>query len=86
MNKREFIKNLKNKLNISEKELEKSFNIAIELIKDILIKGEKLNFGKFGCFYIKEKNERFCYNPLLGKKILVEPKKVIAFRANKKLL
>lgn len=86
MNKKEFIKLLKNELNVSEKQLNNSIKITINLIKDILIKGEKLNIYGFGCFCLKEKNERFYYNPFLNKKILVAPQKVITFKANKKLL
>lgn len=86
MNKKQFINELKIKLNLPKTVIENQLNLTIDLIKEILLKGNKISFFRFGTFYIKDVGERNYYNPSIRRVQLVEPKKVIAFRSTKKLI
>lgn len=85
MNKNEFISELKKRINMPRREVENNFDITLELLKEILLKGEKVKLKNFGVFCFKQYRERLFFNPHTNAKTYLPPKKVIVFRCSKTL-
>ena len=86
MNKKQFIDELKNRINMPRNVVENNLDITIELLKEILFKGEKVKLKNFGSFYFKQYKERLFFNPHTNSKIYLPPKKVIVFKCSKRLI
>ena len=54
----------------------------LEIIKQTLENGENILITGFGTFYINEKRERRGRNPKTGEDLMLEPRKVVKFRAS----
>ena len=86
MTKEEIIKAIWNELpNFTLNELREIYETIINLIKDRLSKGEKVELRGFGIFKIREKNERMGRNPKSGQEAVIKPRKVITFQPSKML-
>ena len=57
----------------------------LEIIKRTLASGEDVLVSGFGKFCVKEKHERRGRNPATGEDMLLEPRKVVAFRCSRQL-
>ncbi len=55
---------------------------VLDIISDTLVSGEHVKISGFGSFYIKEKSERIGRNPKTGVEAVIEPRKVLVFRAS----
>ncbi len=86
MNKKQFIDELKKRINMPRNIVENNLDITIELLKEILFKGEKVKLKNFGSFYFKQYKERLFFNPHTNSKTYLPPKKVIVFKCSKRLL
>ncbi len=86
MNKKQFIDELKNRINMPRNVVENNLDITIELLKEILFKGEKVKLKNFGSFYFKQYKERLFFNPHTNSKTYLPPKKVIVFKCSKRLI
>lgn len=86
MNKKQFIDELKNRINMPRNVVENNLDITIELLKEILFKGEKVKLKNFGSFYFKQYKERLFFNPHTNSKTYLSPKKVIVFKCSKRLI
>ena len=87
MSKLEILKTLKNKHpEISNKHLEKIFDIFIESISQNLLDKKSLEIRSFGTFFVKEiKEKKQARNPKTGEIIYIPKRNKIRFRASKKL-
>ena len=86
MNKKQFIDELKNRINMPRNVVENNLDITIELLKEILFKGEKVKLKNLGSFYFKQYKERLFFNPHTNSKTYLPPKKVIVFKCSKRLI
>ncbi len=86
MNKKQLITELKNRLNMPKDVIENNLDITIELLKEILFKGECIKIKNFGSFYFKQYKERLFYNPRTNLRTYLPPKKVIVFKCSKRLI
>ncbi len=87
MSKIEILKILKNKHpEITNKQLEKIFDIFIESISQNLLDKNSLEIRSFGTFFVKEiKEKKQARNPKTGEIIYIPKRNKIRFRASKKL-
>ena len=71
MNKNEFIRAFADKMGVTIKEAEASFNAFTETVTDCLMKGEYIHISGFATFDLKAKNQRDGINPLTGEKVVI---------------
>ena len=85
-NKGEFIEQLvKADVFKTKSEAEKALTAVTETIEFFLAKGEEVNLIGWGKFSVETRDERTCRNPQTGEQMTVPAKKVIKFKAGKKL-
>lgn len=89
MNKSELINAVAEKAGLSKVAAKSALDATVEVIKDQLAKGEKVQVVGFGTFEVSERGAREGINPRTKEKIQIEAKKVAKFKAgadfNKKL-
>ncbi len=87
MSKIEILKILKNKHpEITNKYLEKIFDVFIESISQNLVDKKSLEIRSFGTFFVKEiKEKKQARNPKTGEIIYIPKRNKIRFRASKRL-
>ena len=87
MSKIEILKILKNKHpEITNKYLEKIFDVFIKSISQNLMDKKSLEIRSFGTFFVKEiKEKKQARNPKTGEIIYIPKRNKIRFRASKKL-
>ena len=57
----------------------------IEIIKEMLEKGEDVTLSGFGKWHIRLKNARRGRNPQTGEEMIIEPRRVVTFSLSKVL-
>ncbi len=85
MTKSELVSAIAEKGSIRRKDAEAFLNAFIDVVKETLAKGEKIEIRNFGTFYMKEKSKRVARNPRTGKKVRVPAKISPAFKPGKSL-
>lgn len=85
MNKGELINALSAKTGCTKKASEESLNALLEIIKESLVKGEKVQLVGFGSFETKTRAARKGKNPQTGAEMKIPACKAPAFKAGKAL-
>ncbi len=85
MNKTELIAALANKTGASRKDSEMFMNAFVELVKDTLCSGEKVQLVGLGTFERKDRAARVARNPRTGEQVEIPESKGVAFKAGKAL-
>lgn len=85
MNKKEFIAAYAEKIGETKKKSEELMNQFLDLVEENLVEGKEVQFIGWGTFYVKEMPARNGVNPATGEKIKISAKKVVKFKAGKKL-
>lgn len=85
MNKKDFVKAVAAKAEITQVEADKVVSIVLETITDQLAEGNDVTFTGFGTFLVRERAERVGRNPRSGEKITIPAQKTPAFKAGKSL-
>ena len=86
MNKKEFIALFTEKGNFPTKaEAERKLDALLGSFEEVLVKGEEINFVGWGKFEVTEKAAKKGRNPKTGEEIQIPAKKVVKFKAGKKL-
>lgn len=86
MTKREFIDLYFTKGEFKTKiDADKKLTAFLDVMEEVLLKGEEINFIGFGKFEVVEKAARVYKNPQTGKETKVEAKKIVKFKAGKVL-
>jgi integration host factor subunit alpha len=80
MTKADWIQGVKKSLFVPQKEATYLVEIALELIKMALERGEKVKISGFGSFVVQEKKERIGRNPQTGEPIVIAARRVLAFK------
>jgi len=82
MTKAEIATIICDRVGLSKKESSEIVEIVLEEIKETLAKGEDVKISGFGHFMVRAKNSRRGRNPKTGESILIDPRKVVTFRAS----
>lgn len=82
MTKAEFVAKIAAKTELTKVQAEKAVNGFVEVIKEALTKGDKVNLVGFGTFSVAKRKARNGRNPQTGKPIKIPAKKVPKFSAS----
>ncbi len=85
MKKSEMIEALANETGLTKADAEKMFNATFNLVKDELVKGNKVSIAGFGTFKITERAARDGRNPQTGETIHIAASKGVNFKAGSEL-
>lgn len=85
MNKSEFIAKLAEDTALKKADAEKVFDAFVANIKELMVKGDKLQIAGFGTFEVKDRAAKNGINPLTGEKIEIAACKVPSFKPAKAL-
>ena len=80
MNNKEFISELSKQTNLSTATTGKLVNDTLKILEEHFEHNDVINFSSFGTFEVKKKMERISVNPTTGKRYLIPPKLVLAFK------
>lgn len=80
MKKKDFLKEIAKRSNVSVKTAEEVFNNTIDFIKENLKNGDEVKIKGFGKFYTEEVPEKTRYMALLKKDVVVPAHKKIKFK------
>ena len=78
--KKEIVKEVSGKANITQTEVKDIIQMTFDSILAALVRGEKVELRNFGVFMVKERAERRARNPRTGEEVVVPKKKVVIFR------
>ena len=56
--------------------------LVLEIMKDTLVKGEKIKISGFGNFIVRQKRTRRGRNPQTGEEIEISARKVLTFKSS----
>ena len=85
MTKNQLIEKVAKKANLTKRAAQDAVNSTFDLIKDSLVKGEKMVITGFGTFLIRSRASRRGRNPQTGETIQIPNKKTPGFTAGKTL-
>jgi len=86
MTKKEFVALFADKGSFESKaEAERKLEAFMATVEDILTKGEEVNFIGWGKFEVTKRAARKGRNPKTGEEIKIPAKKVVKFKAGRKL-
>lgn len=80
MNNKEFINELAKQTNQSVSATTKLVNDILRIFEEHFQQGDVVNISSFGTLEVKKKMERVSVNPTTGKRYLIPPKLVLAFK------
>ncbi len=80
MNNKEFINELAKQTNQSVSATTKLVNDTLRIFEEHFQQGDVVNISSFGTLEVKKKMERVSVNPTTGKRYLIPPKLVLAFK------
>ncbi len=85
MTKNDLIDKVAKKANLTKRAASDSVNVTFDLMKDALVKGDKVVITGFGTFLIRSRAPRRGRNPQTGETIQIPQKKTPGFTAGKTL-
>ncbi|EJQ04594.1 hypothetical protein IE3_05339 [Bacillus cereus BAG3X2-1] len=85
MNKTELVKNVAEKVELSQKDAAVATQAVLDAITNTLANGEKVQLIGFGTFEVRERAARTGRNPKTGEEMQIAAAKVPAFKAGKEL-
>lgn len=80
MTKNELIRALAQNLDFTIKDTTEIVEMSVETIKELLIKGEDINYPNFGKFVTQVAKERTRVNPTTGEKVECPAHRVVKFK------
>ena len=85
MNKSELVAAMAEKANVSKKAAEESLNAMLDVVKEAMAKGDKVQLVGFGSFELRTRAARKGHNPQTKVEIKIPACKAPAFKAGKAL-
>lgn len=85
MNKSDLVNAIAEKTGATKKSAEESLNAMVEVIKDAMAKGDKVQLVGFGSFEVRTRAARKGHNPQTKAEIKIPACKAPAFKAGKAL-
>jgi DNA-binding protein HU-beta len=86
MFKKELIEEIAKKGGFKSSEVKNFLKAELEVMEESLNKGKDISLIGFGSFRVRMRKAHNAFNPAKRKKMVVQAKKVVSFRASKKLL
>ncbi len=80
MNNKEFISELAKQTNQPASAATKLVNDTLRILEEHFQQDDSVSISSFGTFEVKKKMERVSVNPTTGKRYLIPPKLVLAFK------
>ena len=80
MNTKEFIIELKSRLNLEEDKAEMLFDSTVKTIEKELLNNNSVHIQGFGSFEVRKKEERISVSPTTKQRMLIPPKLTLAFK------
>jgi len=71
------------KIGFSRHESAEAVEATLDMLKEALQKGERVQIVGFGSFLVRPKKERVGRNPKTGEEIVIAPRKVLTFKPSK---
>ena len=68
---------------LSSREAARLVDTFFQLLRERLIRGEKVQITGFGTFLVRQKRERRGRNPQTGEEMLIRPRSSVVFRPSK---
>jgi len=81
----QIVESVQNQTGFPKNKSSEIVEILLEIIKRTLASGEDVLVSGFGKFCVHEKKERKGRNPATGEDMMLEPRKVVAFKCSGKL-
>ena len=85
MNKKELVKVMAEKLEITQKAAAEQLDVILETITEELVNGGEVKLSGFGTFSVSERAEREGRNPQTGETITIAASKAPKFKASSAL-
>jgi DNA-binding protein HU-beta len=85
LNTKEFIKELAEKLGVSQKEATTLLRASFDVITEAVGEGKSISIQKLGNFSVKKVESRKMFSPKLKKYVLTPPKKTLEFHPSNTL-
>ena len=85
LTKADLVEQIHTQLEYSQKESLAMVDSVLSILKQTLESGEDVKIAGFGKFEVRQKNARRGRNPQTGEAITIEARRIINFKAGKKL-
>ena len=85
MNKQELIAKIADVAGLSKADANKALDATVDVLKEALVAGEKIQLVGFGTFAVAERPAREGINPATKEKIQIPARKVAKFKAGAEL-
>ena len=85
MTKAELVAQIATKADLNKASAERTLNVILDSIGEILAEKEKLTLPGFGSFVVEKREARIGRNPRTGSQIEIPAAKVVKFRVGKTL-
>ena len=85
MTKVDIVEGINEKVGFSKKETAKIVDYIFDIIKDTLIKEDKIKIFGFGNFVVRKKRSRRGRNPQTGNAIEITARRILAFKPSQVL-
>ena len=80
MNNKEFITELSQRLNYSNRDTTRLVSSVLSIMTQELQDGKSVTIQGFGTFEVKKKLERISFNPITQQRLLIPPKLVLTYK------
>ncbi|HOC68770.1 MAG: Integration host factor subunit beta [Candidatus Hydrogenedentes bacterium ADurb.Bin101] len=85
MTRKDLVIRLADRMQMEPDEVRACFDAFLDVIVDVLGKGERIEIRGFGIFQIQERTSRKTRNPRSGEEVVVGPKRTVRFKMGKEL-
>ena len=85
MTKVDIVEEIYEKVGFSKKEVAKIVEYIFDIIKDTLIKEDKIKISGFGNFVVRKKRSRRGRNPQTGNDIEISARRILTFKSSQVL-
>lgn len=85
MTKKEIVKQISERLDLTQLKTKEIVQQTFDAIVDTLIEVGRIELRNFGVFEVKMRKARKARNPRTGERVDVEPKKVVTFKPGKEM-
>ena len=85
LTKSDIVEELNNEIGLNKREAKELVDLLFNDIKNLLSEGHEVKLSGFGNFQLRDKSSRPGRNPRTGEDVEISARRVVAFRASKKL-
>lgn len=85
MTKKEIVKQISERLGLTQLKTKEIVQQTFDAIVDTLIEQRRIELRNFGVFEVKQRKARKARNPRTGEKVDVPPKNVVTFKPGKEM-